>query len=220
MNAGALVELLPLFGSDVALETPPLLLSVPVAPGATVVTIVKIPVAPVPSDAAVHVIVPVEPTGGVVQLHPGAVIEPKRSDDGNASVKTALDALSGPLLVTVNVYVIVAPFCVPVLPRTRSAEPERKDAPAELLPLDESPGVPETDAVFTIVPTAFDNDVTPSVNVAVALFASEAAVHVIVPVAPTAGVEQLNPAGVLIDANFNVAGSVSVIVTDVAASGP
>ena len=93
-------------------------------------------------------------------------------------------------------------------------------AVAPLLPDDGSLGVPETEAVLAIGPLAFDAEVTPSVNVADAPFASEAAAQLIVPVAPIAGVVQLKPAGALIDANFSDAGNVSVIVTEVAASGP
>ena len=47
VTGGATNELLPEFGSDVALETPALLVMGPVVPGAAVATSVKVPVAPV-----------------------------------------------------------------------------------------------------------------------------------------------------------------------------
>ena len=103
VTTGALV-LLPEFGSEVALVTPAPLLIVPVAPGAAVVTIVNVPVAPDGNDGAVQVIVPVVPAGGVVQFQPdGGVIDWKRRDDGRVSVKTRFDAPSGPPFVSVKV---------------------------------------------------------------------------------------------------------------------
>jgi len=101
---GAVLVLLPELGSEVALVTPAPLLIVPVAPGAAVVTMVKVPVPPDGNDGAVQVIVPVEPADGVVQFQPGGgVIDWKRSDDGSVSVKTRFDAPSGPPLVSVKV---------------------------------------------------------------------------------------------------------------------
>ena len=100
---GAANELLPLFGSDVALDTPALLLMLPVVPGAAVVTSVIVAVPPLASDAAVHETVPVVPTAGVVQTNPGAVIDWKRSDAGKLSVKTTFVAPFGPLFVSVKV---------------------------------------------------------------------------------------------------------------------
>jgi len=106
----------------------------------------------------------------------------------------------------------------PVSPR--SADPATNDDDCELLTDDGSVGVPATEAVFAIEPDAPAIEVTVSVNVAVAPFGSDDPVQVIVPVAPTAGVVQLKPAGALIDWNSSDAGSASVIVTEVAASGP
>lgn len=218
---GPPVELLPPFGSDVPLETPAPLLIVPVVPGTTLVTIVKIPVPPLPIEEAVHVIVPVVPTGGVVQVQPGgATIDWKRSDDGRVSVKTGFTAPFGPPLVTVKTYVIVVPLVdtVPLTPR--SAEPAVKEAVAELLPETGSLGVPETEAELPMEPLAFDTEVTTRVNVADAPFVSDAEVQLIVPVVPTVGVVQLKPPGEVIDWKSNDAGRTSVIVTEVAASGP
>ena len=85
----------------------------------------------------------------------------------------------------------------PVSPR--SADPATKDDDCALLPDDGSAGVPATEAVFAIEPDAPETEVTVSVNVAVAPFASDDPVQVIVPFAPTAGVVHMKPAGALID---------------------
>ena len=89
-----------------------------------------------------------------------------------------------------------------------------------MFPDDGSAGVPDTVAVLPMEPLALESDVTTSVKVAVAPFASDDPVQLTVPAVPTAGVVQLKPAGALIDWKRSDAGSVSVIVTDVAASGP
>ena len=57
-------------------------------------------------------------------------------------------------------------------------------------------------------------------KVAVAPAASKAIVQVMVPALPTLGVEQDQPAGVVIDTNVVLAGSVSVKLTEAAAAGP
>lgn len=104
VTGGATNELLPEFGSDVALDTLALLLMLPVAPGAAVVTSVNVPVPPFANEGAVQVIVPVVPTEGVVQLKPGGgVIDWKSNDDGSVSVKTTFAAALGPPLVRLNV---------------------------------------------------------------------------------------------------------------------
>ena len=104
VTGGAVNELLPEFGSDVALDTPALLLMLPVVPGATVVTSVNVAVPPFANEAAVQLIAPVVPTAGVVQLNPaGGVIDWKSSDTGSASVKATFVAVLGPPLVRLNV---------------------------------------------------------------------------------------------------------------------
>lgn len=115
---------------------------------------------------------------------------------------------------------IVVPFTVPVPLTPRSAEPAVKDAVAELLPDTGSLGVPETEAVLPIEPLAFDTEVTTSANVADAPFVSDDEVQLIVPVVPTVGVVQLKPPGDVIDWKSSDAGRTSVIVAEVAASGP
>lgn len=115
----------------------------------------------------------------------------------------------------------MTPPFAPAFPfRPRSADPATNDDDCELLADDGSAGVPDTEAVFAIEPFAFDTEVTFSVNVAVAPLASEEPVQLIVPVVPTAGVVHTYPAGETIDWNSSVDGSVSVIVTVVAVSGP
>jgi hypothetical protein len=66
-----------------------------------------------------------------------------------------------------------APFvpALPVIPR--SAEPAVKDDVCELLPDEGSDGVPDTEPVSAIEPFALETEVTLSVNVAVAPFASD-----------------------------------------------
>src|SRR4051794_28798009 len=103
VTAGGANELLPLFGSDVALDTPALLLMLPVVPGAAGGASVNVAVPPFASEAAVQETVPVVPTGGVVQLKPGAVIDWKSSDDGSVSVKMTFAAALGPPFVRLNV---------------------------------------------------------------------------------------------------------------------
>jgi hypothetical protein len=70
-----------------------------------------------------------------------------------------------------------------------------------------------------MLPTA-DGAVTTSVKVPFVLAGNEPSVHEIVPVAPTAGVEQLQPAGTLRLTNLTPAGKVSVSDTEAAAEGP
>src|SRR5688500_7911287 len=92
------------------------------------------------------------------------------------------------------------------------------DVPPEL-PLFGSDVALSAVAVFEIGPLVAATSTT-SVNVALAPFACDAAVHVIVPVAPTAGVTQTKPAGVVMERKSSDAGSTSSISTLVAASGP
>src|SRR5438874_12015264 len=79
-----------------------------------------------------------------------------------------------------------------------------------------------TDAAFTmVVPLGvFDSTWTWSWKAALPPEARVPLVQVTVPLAPTAGVEQLHPAGALTDRKTVWAGSASVICTDAASSGP
>jgi hypothetical protein len=78
-----------------------------------------------------------------------------------------------------------------------------------------------TDALFVTLPeSAPSATMTVRVKVAVTPSASVAAVQVMVPLAPMAGVTQSKPVGSVIDWKRSDAGSVSVMTTAVASSGP
>lgn len=94
------------FGSDVVADTVDVAVVVPkVADAETSTTTTMFAEAPAARLAeSVHVIVPAEPTGGVVQVHPaGARTESKVVCEGVASVKVTPVAAAGPLFVTVCV---------------------------------------------------------------------------------------------------------------------
>ena len=140
------VVLLAVFGSDVVDDTVEIAVVVPeVADAETSTTTTMFAEAPAAKLAeSVHVIVPVEPTGGVVQVHPaGARTEAKVVCDGVASVKVTPVAAAGPLFVIVCVYVMELPantgLGVPTVANATSAcpaVPTTSDATAELAPYD------------------------------------------------------------------------------------
>src|SRR5438067_1767786 len=71
---------------------------------------VNVAVAPLANDPVVQFTVPVAPTGGVVQDHPAGVgIDWNVVCEGNGSFMVTLVATFGPALLTVIVYVSVAP---------------------------------------------------------------------------------------------------------------
>src|SRR5437773_602853 len=108
----AVALLLALFASAVVAPTVAVFeIVVPSAvSGLTWTTSVNAAVAPLASDGVVHVTVPVEPTGGVVQDHPAGVgIDWNVVCEGNGSFMVTLVATFGPALLTVIVYVSVAP---------------------------------------------------------------------------------------------------------------
>ena len=121
------------------------------------------------------------------------------------------------------VYVIVPPAGAPVeavvFAIARSAEMMLVVAVAVLLPEMLSNKSLDATTLSTIVPEVAMTFTT-SVKVALAPFASDAFVQVIVPPAPTAGVVHEKPAGAMSDANVTPAGSVCVIFAFVAAFGP
>jgi hypothetical protein len=87
-------------GSEAPELTLTVLLTEPVAEGATVTATVKTAVTPEGMLAIEHDTVPVAPTAGVVQLQPpGAVSELKVMTGGKTSLSVTLGAASGPLLV-------------------------------------------------------------------------------------------------------------------------
>src|SRR3989441_832859 len=97
--------LLAVLGSEVDAElTVAVLEIVPLAMELTWTTMVNVAVAPLASDAAVQLTVPVEPTAGVVQVQPaGCVSDRKVVCAGNGSLMVTLAAAFGPALVTVIV---------------------------------------------------------------------------------------------------------------------
>jgi hypothetical protein len=74
--------------------------------------------------------------------------------------------------------------------------------------------------VITVAPGVPASTATASVNTSLPAFAKVAMLHVTVPVPPTAGVTQDQPAGVASDWKVVPAGSGSVIVTVVESFGP
>jgi hypothetical protein len=163
------------------------------------VTVAVPPLASVPrlqltGEAELHV-----PCDGVAEtnVRPG----------GSVSRRETLVAGEGPLLWTVIVYVSVEPFVAigefAAVVSARSAlagvAATGADTPCAFPELGSNVEL-AIDALLLIAPLP-DATRTTSVNEAAAPFASDAAVHVIVPVAPIAGVVQLNPDGVVIDWN-------------------
>ena len=106
--AVAVAALFPALGSAVVAVTDAVLLIVPLAEALTFTTTVKVAVAPATSDPAVQLIVPVPPTGGLVQTNAGpplCVSETNVAFAGTASVSATVCASDGPLFVIVIVNV-------------------------------------------------------------------------------------------------------------------
>ena len=127
---------------------------------------------------------------------------------GIASVKLAVEALAGPLLVTAPVTVNVEPAVTvgaeTVFVTARSAEvatPTVVIAVAELFARlgSEVPDVILSTSTICVPFTVAIPVVTATVKFAVVKARKSGIVHVIVPVAPTAGVEQVQPTGEVID---------------------
>jgi hypothetical protein len=179
------------------------------------------------SEAIEQEIVPVPPAAGVVHVNVGPDVCDSLTNvvpAGTASVMLTVAASLGPLFVTVTVNAIfvlsgavAAAFVTPT-----SADPVTVVDAVELLFVELKSAVAVLiDAVFiTVVPTAPALIVRTSVNVALAPFANVAALQLIVPVPPTAGVEHEKPAGVLMELKRVFGGVASETTTDVAAFGP
>jgi hypothetical protein len=190
-------------------------------------TKVNVACAPLASDAIVQLIVPVPPADGVVQVNGGplfCVALTKVDPAGTGSVIVTLAASLGPLFTTatVNATAVFVGAVPAFLVIARSAEPLTVvEAVALLFPEAKSAVAVETVAVLLIVePAALAATRTVSVKVAVDATAREALVQETLPVAPTAGVVQVNPAGDASETNVVFAGSVSARVTFTAAFGP
>src|SRR5216117_1196691 len=218
------------FGSKVAeLTVAALTIVLPSsAAGLTWTTRVKVAVAPLASVAVVQFTVPGEPTAGVVQVQPAGVgIDWNVVSSGSGSFMVTLAAAFGPALLTPMVYVRVPPGRTgsgeSVLVMARSASARTVVVAMAVLFMRFGSKVAElTVAALTIVlPSgAAGLTWTTRVKVAVAPLASVAVVQFTVPGEPTAGVVQVQPAGVGIDCNVVSSGSGSFMVTLAAAFGP
>ena len=127
MLVTTLVLLFAAFGSEVVAETDEAaVIEAAVTVDGTLTTTRMFADTPDATLGLVHVIVPVAPTAGVVQVHPaGAETDWNVVFVGVASVKVAPVAVAGPLLVTVCVYVMSSPdstkFGEPVVASAKSA---------------------------------------------------------------------------------------------------
>jgi hypothetical protein len=213
----AVAELLPGVGSGAVEVTLAVFEIIAAAVGVT--TSVNTADAPLARLGFVHVTVPFAPTAGVVHVQPtGDASETKFTPAGSASVSDTLAAGAGPLLVTVIVYVKLAPkVMVPAeasfVTIKSAAELTVVVAVAELLAGVGSGSVAVTVAVFDSIAAAVG--VTTMVMVALPLFTIPPRLQVTVP-APCV---QTGPVGVT-ETKVTPAGRVSVSTTFVASRGP
>ncbi len=193
----------------------------------TLKTSVKVGEAPFASVAIEQLTVPVPPTAGVVHNQPaGDVSETNVVPPGSVSLSVTLSASLGPPFVTLTLYVVLLPATTvagPLFVTARSAEVVTvAELFALLLPGFESLVDELPDAVFVIVDPlmAFALTLKTSVKAAEAPLASVAIEQLTVPVPPTAGVVQDQPAGAETETNAVFGGSTSVSVALSAAIRP
>ena len=108
----AVAALFALFGSSVVvLEVAVFVITVPGAvPAVIFATIVKVEVEPLVKSGLLQLIVPVELTGGLLQLQPGApLLETKLVLAGIGSLRLAATASDGPALLMATVQVTLPP---------------------------------------------------------------------------------------------------------------
>lgn len=187
-------------------------------------TTLNVALCPAVSVPIVQVNVPVAPGASGVQVNVGPLVCVTLANvafAGTVSVIVTVDAVDGPLFVTVIVNAPVVPLgaVAGVLVMARSA--------TVWLPLDDavlfaglgSGVVLETVAVFVIVPPKAAAVWTTMVSVALPPDAIDGIVQVIVPVPPTAGLLHEKPAP---EAETNVvfAGTASITEIDCAVFGP
>jgi hypothetical protein len=160
----------------------------------------------------------------VVQVHPAGtgLRETKVVLAGMASVKVAVLQLLGPELVTTWVYVILLPAATglgaPLLVTARSQAVETGVVVVVVLV---SEFVAETDEVAVIGVAMILEATFTTTRMAADVFAAKlGSVQVTFPVAPTAGVVHVHPAGAETEANVVLVGTASRKLTDVAAAGP
>jgi hypothetical protein len=175
----------------------------------------------------VQEIVPVPPGAGFVQAKAGPevwVLLTNVVPAGVASDIVTVAASLGPLFVTVtmNATFDTSGAAVVVFVTARSADPVSVVEAVELLfaELKSAVALLIVAVLMMVVPVPPELVPRTSVNVAVAGLANVGALQVIVPLPPTAGVAQLNPAGVLMETNVVFAGMTSETTTETAGFGP
>jgi hypothetical protein len=231
-TAPLLALLLTADGSAVAADTAAVLVIVlpDVAAMSMLITIVNVAELPFASVAIVQLTVPVPPAAGVVHTKAGPLVCAKDANlafTGTRSLRITVCASLGPEFATVIVYVAVPPrtaFAGPVLVTPRSAAVLIVvDAVDVLFAALASGDVLVTVAVLLTLPAAaLDGVRTVRVKLAVAAWISVGMLQVTVPLAPTAGVVQVNAGPLVCDSetNVTVAGRTSVSDTPVASAVP
>ncbi len=227
-NVFAVALLLPATGSVVVDDTVAVFEStVPLASAAPTLTTSVRTALPAGIEARVQLTVPPAPTAGVVQLQPpGFANDTNVVPAGSVSDTLTAAALLGPALVTVMVYVRLLPATtgsgVSTLVTDKSADAATAVvAVALLLALLLSPVFDVTVAVLLRTVPAATDGATAVVSVNTALpTANDTFEQDTVPVAPTAGVVQDQPATAGNETKVVPAGSVSLHDAVVAASGP
>jgi len=202
-------------------------MTVPLAvPAFTFTTSVNVASAEATTVGLLQLTEPVPPTPGIEQVHPAAEeMETKVVLAGIVSVSTTVVAVSGPSLRTLIVYVMF-PFAT--AGSGESAFRIRRLAPVDVVVVvavimlfaDTGSSAEVTVAVFEMtVPFAVAAfTFTVSVKVALPLAGRVAIEQFTVPVPPTAGVVQLQPAGEDRDTNVVLDGNVSDRATVIASA--
>jgi hypothetical protein len=199
-------------------------------PAFTFTTAEKFAAALTASVATLQLMVPVAPTAGVEQLHPtGEVSDTNVVFAGIGSLNVTVVADSVPWFVTACEKVTLLPAATapgdPVFVSVTSALAAAPTVVAANCALFAEAG----SAARELAAATFDRIVpsgTPAftfatiTNVALAPAARSGFVHVIVPVPPTGGVEQLHPLGAMIDWNPVFDGTVVANIAPPASLGP
>jgi hypothetical protein len=160
----------------------------------------------------------------VVQVHPAGtgVRETKVVLAGIDSVKVAVLQLLGPELVTTWVYVILAPAVTGLgAPLSVTARSQAVATGVVVVVLLVSEFAAETDEVAVIGVAVILGATLTTTTMAADVFAARlGSVQVTLPVAPTAGLVHVQPAGAETEANVALVGTASRKLTVVAAEGP
>jgi hypothetical protein len=209
--------LLPGTGSVVAEDTVAEFVSVPACTGAVTTSVIVGAVAPVASDARVHV---TDTFPAFAQVHPAPLADTNVTPAGRVSTTDTATASDGPLSLTTRLYVTAPPAVTvagPVLVIARSAEPVTVVLAVEVLLPGTGSGVADDTVAELVKVPACAGAVTVTV-IAGALVAVASAARVQVTETLPAFV-QVQPAP---DADTNVtpAGNVSRTDNDAASEGP